>query len=530
MKLHRVSPSGSFSVYSACFRTLGIHIVSTAVASALVLGTLVPSHAVFAGSENGGPSEVERLVAAVLGPTPLEDDLRELTDGIGGRPTGSAANRAAVDWAAKTLREAGVEVHREPFEMPALWLEKRATSTVASREGTTAFSPRVAAMTYSVATPPGGLTAPLADAGRGTNEDFRRLGEAARGAFVVVETEELLDVPGLFAEYQEARQIEARAFDAGVAGLIYMGSRPRDVLYRHNASQGPDNTHPLLVMERTAAQRVLRLLRQGQALDITVELELARDGAYTAENVIGEIRGSGAPEEIVVIGAHLDSWGLGTGALDNGCNVAMLIDLARQIRRLGLRPRRTIRFALWNGEEHGLYGSWGYVKSHRNELDRHVLGASYDIGSGRITGFFTGGRTDVVDVVERSLEPVQGLGPFEQVDSPLVGTDNYDFMMEGVANLVANQASANYGPNYHAGTDTFEKVDLRQLRLNAAIAAAVTWGFANLDLSLPRQSREEIERLIEHTDLADQMRMFRLWEPWLAGERGREKNGADGAH
>lgn len=467
------------------------------------------------------PSDIDRLVAALLGPTPLVDDLRELTDRIGGRPTGSPANRAAVAWAEETLRRAGVEVRREPFEMPALWLERSARASVTSLDGTLAFSPRVAAMPYSTGTPAGGLSAPLVDGGRGAVEDFEALGARARDAFVLVATDELLDVPGLFAEYQRAPEIEARAFEAGVAGLIYMGSRQRDVLYRQNASLGPENHHPLLVMERSAAQRAQRLLRTGTELLVHLELDLQRDGPYRAENVIGEISGTGSPEEIVVVGAHLDSWGLGTGALDNGCNVAMLIDLARQIRRLGLRPRRTLRFALWNGEEQGLHGSWGYVKAHRDELDRHVMASSYDIGSGRIRGYFTGGRPEVLAVVQRALRPVQGLGPFTHVDAPLVGTDNYDFMMEGIANLVANQASANYGPNYHAATDTFEKVDLRQLRMNAAIAAAVTWGFANMDLLLPRQSRTELEQLIDRTDLRTQMARFGLWKSWRAGERGR---------
>jgi Iap family predicted aminopeptidase len=274
-------------------------------------------------------------------------------------------------------------------------------------------------------------------------------------------------------------------------------------------------------MERDAGLRALRLIRDGRALELWVTLELERGPTYESENVIGEIRGSENPEEIVVIGAHLDSWDLGTGALDNGCNVALVIDVARQISRLGLRPRRTIRFALFNGEEQGMNGSWGYVKTHRDELDQHVMASSYDIGSGRITGFFTGGRPQLVAKVASALTAVRDLGPFQHVDAPIVGTDNFDFMMEGIANLVANQDSANYGPNYHARTDTFDAVDQRQLRLNAAIAAAVTWGFAEMEFDWPRQSREQIEALIAGTDLQAQMSMMGLWDPWKRGERGR---------
>lgn len=490
--------------------------VSSSRVLALALAVLAVGSASPAATED---EDVSRLVAALLGDTPMIEDLRMLTDEIGGRPTGSEANRGAVEWAAERFREAGVEVRVEPFEMPTRWLERSAAATVEG-EGVR-FAPRIAAMPYSTGTPDGGLAAPLVDGGRGGEEDFARLGESARGAVVLVATDELLDVEGLFREYTEQATIESRAFAAGVAGVVYQGSRPGNQLYRHNAAHGRDTDRPMAVMERDAAARALRLLKAGKTLRIRLEIDVDRSGPYTSHNVIGEIRGSARPEEFVVVGAHLDSWGLGTGALDNGCNVALVIDLARQMRRLGLEPRRTIRFALFNGEEQGLFGSWGYTQTHADELDRTVMASSYDIGSGRIGGFFTGGRPEIHPVLERSLEPVAGVGPFVHPDLPIVGTDNYDFMMQGVANLVANMASANYGPNYHARSDTFDKVDLEQLRLNAAIAAAVTWGFANDEIPWRRQSRAEIQELVDSTDLGEQMKTFGVFEAWERGERGR---------
>ena len=394
--------------------------------------------------------DASRLVAALLGETPMVSDLRALTDGIGGRPTGSAANQRAFDWALERFREAGVAARKEPFQMPGLWLERSARATV---KGGGSFAARVAALPFSIGTPASGLTAPLVDAGRGGEADFAALGARAKGAFVLIETEELLDLDGLFREYVEAGHIERRAIAAGAAGLVYMSSRPGNTLARHNASLGWANRHPMMMMERDDAARALRLLRAGTPLTLTAVLDIRSGPAYTAHNVIGEIRGSTRPDEIVVLGAHLDSWDLGTGALDNGANSVMVIDIARQIARLGLRPARTIRFALWNGEEQNLNGSYGYTLGHAAELDRHVMASSYDIGTGRITGFFTGGRADLVPVLERALAPVAGLGPFTHLDVPIVGTDNYDFMMQGVPNLVANQESANYGPNYHAGSD-----------------------------------------------------------------------------
>jgi hypothetical protein len=462
-----------------------------------------------------------RLAGALLGDTPMERDLRTLTDEIGGRPTGSPANQRAFDWALGRFREAGVDAKKEPFLMPGLWLERSAKATVKGIG--VSFPARVAALPFSTGTSETGLTRPLVDGRRGTDADFKALRDRAKDAFVLIETDELKDLEGLFREYTEGAKIERRAVAAGVAGLVYQSSRPHNALARHNAALGWTNRHPMMMMERDAAARALRLLRGGKPLTITAVLDIQSGPAYQTYNVIGEIRGSTRPDEIVVIGAHLDSWDLGTGALDNGANAVMVIDVARQIRRLGLRPVRTIRFALWNGEEQGLNGSYGYTLSHAVELDRHVMASSYDIGTGRITGFFTGGRADLLPVMERALAPVAGLGPFTQVNVPIVGTDNYDFMMQGVPNLVANQESANYGPNYHARSDEFAQADLYQLRQNAAVAAAVTWGFATLDLSLPRQTAQQVDSLVRATDLAEQMRSFNVYDAWEAGKRGLRK-------
>ncbi|MFQ5719820.1 MAG: M28 family metallopeptidase [Acidobacteriota bacterium] len=502
-------------------RRLGFALLA-ALPTVAVLGAARPAN---------GPAEVRDLVAALLGPTPMTEDLRRLTDEIGGRPTGSAANRAAVEWALRTLEAAGVPARRESFTMPAGWLERRAVATIRFDDvplagdtdgGGGEFPARIAAMPFSAPTPTDGFDAPLLDAGRGEDTAIAGLGQAARGALLLVGTDELLDVDGLFREYREATRIEARAVAAGAAGVVYVGSRPDNLLHRHVASRGSDNESLLMVIERSRGLRALRLLRAGHRLRMHVVLDIATSGPYRSDNVIGEIRGATDPDEYVVIGAHLDSWGLGTGALDDGCNVAMIIDIARQIRRLDLHPRRTIRFCLFNGEEQGMFGSWAYVRQHADELDRHVMASAYDIGSGRITGMYTNGRPELIPVVDRLLAPVSGLGPFIHVDEPIVGTDNFDFMLEGVANLVASQESANYGPNYHAGSDTFDKVDLGQLRLNGAIAAAMTWGFASTDVTWNRQDRAAVETLVRETSLAEQMKMFPpVWEAWARGARGR---------
>ena len=476
--------------------------------------------ALLISSTAAAQDDVARLVAAMLGDTPVSDDLHELTDTIGGRVTGTEANRKAVAWALTKLRQAEVSANAEDFEMPYQWQENIVTATVS---GDVNFDTNVVAKPFSTAAE--ALEAPLVDGGLGTDADFERLGDKANGAWVLVETPVLDDqagLAGLFAEYGDAAKIEPRAFAADVAGVVFMSSRPKNLMYRHNASAGGENKYPLLVMDREHAQRALRLIRSGHDLSVTATIGVESGYSYTATNVIAEIPGSSRPEEIVLFGAHLDSHDLGTGALDNGVNVSMLINIARQITRLGLQPERTIRLALWNGEEQMMVGSYRYAEQHQDELDNHIVATSFDIGSGRTTGFFTGGRPDLIPLVDRYLEPVAGLGPFQQIDVPIVGTDNYDFMMEGVPNLVAAQSDANYASNYHAESDTYDKVDQQQLRLNSAIAAAVIWGFANDAERLPRHTHDEIQALIDSTNLADQMKNMALWDSWVEGSRGRQ--------
>ncbi|PYS94629.1 MAG: peptidase M28, partial [Acidobacteria bacterium] len=151
-----------------------------------------------------------------------------------------------------------------------------------------------------------------------------------------------------------------RAAAAGVAGLILVGGRDRGLLYRHNAEFGESLApFPMAIVAREDGLRLARLADEGAA---RVRLSLAVTGgpAFASRNVLAEIRGRERPDEVVLAGAHLDSWELGTGALDNGANCAMLLDVARQMAALEVRPRRTVRFVLFTVEEQGLFGSLGY--------------------------------------------------------------------------------------------------------------------------------------------------------------------------
>ncbi|MFK7934206.1 MAG: M28 family peptidase, partial [Saprospiraceae bacterium] len=292
-------------------------------------------------------NDVQNLVATLLGETPIEEDLQELCDKIGGRVPGTEANEKAVEWGLDKFRSSGVNADLEPFEMPVKWIPRE---TNAELTGDLNYLPRMVAK-YKA--PAGRFAGDLIYVGMGTDADFAKLKASVKGKIVLVETDLCLDINGLFAEYAAATTAEINARKAGVKAVVFMSSRPRGLLYRFLTMQGTDNNLPQFVMAREDAQRCIRVLEDGGTMEINIYNQAEAGAAFIANNVIAEIRGSEYPDEIVVIGSHIDSWALGTGANDNGCNVSMMIDIARQMKKLGIQPKRTIRFALWNGEEQG---------------------------------------------------------------------------------------------------------------------------------------------------------------------------------
>ncbi len=450
----------------------------------------------------------------------MEEDLRVLTDEIGGRVTGSPSYEAALKWGVEAFRRAGVDsVRLEAYDAPARWEAKSATAAVLSPYR---FPLRVVSFALAPSTP-AGLTAPLVDAGTGGRADFEKLGAKGKGAIALVRTKPMKSFEDLFAEYLMGPEMLDAARKSGVSAILFLSSRPSDLLYRHQVSlDGTVSSLPMALIAREDGMRLARLLEKGREMKVSLELKNRIGGAWRPENVVAEIRGSEKPEEVVLLGAHLDSWELGTGALDNGVNCALVVEVARALAAGG-RPRRTVRFVLFTGEELGLLGSRGYVASHRGEMDRHVAAIIHDIGDGRITGYYDNGRPELTAALAPVLEPVAAWGSNHFSDEALLGTDNFDFLLEGVPNLVANQEAERYLPDYHAESDTFDKVDFREARLNAAIAAVTTAGIANASARPgARQSRAEVAKVLEKSGVADQMKAYSLWSEWESGKRGRK--------
>src|SRR5438046_7045043 len=225
-----------------------------------------------------------------------------------------------------------------------------------------------------------------------------------------------------------------------------MGARERLLLYRHtNSLVGQIDKITQAVGAREDAMRLARAVaaHPGQ-VRARFSMPNKVGGPTEQENIVGEIRGREKPDEVVILAAHLDSWELGTGALDNGCNAALVTEAARAIKATGLLPRRTIRFVLFSGEEQGTVGSFEYVKAHRAELDKIRAMITFDAGIGRLTGYSLGGRRDTEAGVREVLKPLESWGANNPTYDASFGTDNFDFLLEGVPTLGAKQEHANY--------------------------------------------------------------------------------------
>lgn len=480
-------------------------------------------------------NEVNQVIQAALQPSPLETNLQRLTDEIGGRVPGTPAMQHAIAWGVQAFTAAGADsVHTEGFTIPNSWSEgaTEMTATTAYQVdaskvgGGTVLSPfRVRAVSEAWAPALAPVKhVPVVDVGDGSEAGFKKAGDIS-GKVVLVHTVVLKTWDDLFAEYAKAPPAIDLAVKGKARAVAFMATREHDILYRHtNSGAGEIDRLPIVLVAREDGERMARLLAAGNLVWADLSIPNVIGGPIKSSNVVAEIRGSEKPDEFVILGAHLDSWDLGTGALDNGCNAALVVDALRAIKASGVKPRRTIRFILFSGEEQGLIGSRLYAYNHRAELDKAAGVIVYDSGTGKTTGFSIGGRKDFLYVAKNLIAP---LAQFDVKDVKLDmewGTDHFDFMLEGVPTFVADQLEANYMENYHAISDTYDKVDFPQLKRHVAEAAALSVELADLPEKIgPRLTHDQIEQTIRDTNSVELFKAFGIWDDWTSGQRGRQK-------
>ena len=480
-------------------------------------------------------NDANQVIQAALQPSPLENNLQRLTDEIGGRVPGTLAMQHAVRWGVDAFTAAGADsVHTEAFTIPYSWAEGATEMTATTSfelssanvgAGTLLSTFRVHAV--SVAWAPALAPVkhvPMVDVGGGTEADFQKAGDVS-GKIVLVHTAVLKTWDDLFAEYAQAPPAITLAVKGKARAVAFMASREHDILYRHtNSGAGEIDRLPAVIVAREDGERIARLLAAGRLVWADLSIPNQIGGPIKSSNVVAEIRGSEKPDEFVILGAHLDSWELGTGALDNGCNAALVIDALRAIKASGVKPRRTIRFILFSGEEQGLIGSRAYAFNHRAELDKAAGVIVYDSGSGKTTGFSVGGRKDVLPTAKELIVPLAQFGVKELPTNMEWGTDHFDFMLEGVPTFVAEQEEANYLENYHAVSDTYDKVDFAQLKKHVAEAAVLAVGLGNLPEKIgPRLTHDQIEQTMRDTNSVEMLKADGIWDDWVSGKRGREK-------
>jgi carboxypeptidase Q len=212
-------------------------------------------------------------------------------------------------------------------------------------------------------------------------------------------------------------------------------------------------------------------------------------------NTVGEIRGSERPGQVVILGAHLDSWDLGTGVTDNGVGSMVVLEAARVLTRSGLKPRRTIRFILFAGEEQGLIGSRRYAAAHAAEADSVQAVLVIDNGTGRIVGQALQGRSELAELWRTLLVPVADLGATVVREDVKTGTDHLSFVPYGIPGFNFDQEPRGYFHTHHSQSDTYDKAVPDDLRQAGAVMAVTAWELANLTELLPRGPKSEPEKI-----------------------------------
>jgi hypothetical protein len=264
--------------------------------------------------------------------------------------------------------------------------------------------------------------------------------------------------------------------------------------------------------------------------------------SHQRENVVAEIRGREKPDEWVLLGAHLDSFALNSSVVDEACDATLVIEAARDIQLTGVRPRRSIRFVLFGGRardhivrlesgrgvaqelenDQRTAGSWAYVRGHGNDLDRLRAAILFDASAGEMKAFVLNGRHDIEPGIREAMKPVISMGGTNLTFDASLGIDSLDFLLEGIPTVEAAAIDAVDTGGHGASSNSPEKIDIKNLKRDTAIAAVTIFGIAERSEPLgPRLSRAEIESLLKTAGLAEQMKTKQLWPLWKSGERGR---------
>ena len=413
--------------------------------------------------------------------------LDYLCNKIGPRMSGSPQAAAAVQYVAEQFRELGLEVSLEPVSVPH-WVRGQETAELVKIPGAQpGFKQKVivTALGGSVATPPEGITAPVV-----VVKDFEELDklgkEAVRGKIVLFNVAfdtKLADAGFSHEAYVRVVPYRVtgakRAAELGAAASLLRSIGPRNFRLAHTGSVGyfGGPKIPAAATSAEDADLIAHLYREGPVvMHLVLTPNILPD--ERSANVIADLRGSEHPEQIVIVSAHLDSWDLGTGAIDNGAGIAEILQAARVFQQMKLRPKRTIRFIAWMNEENAANGGNGYdqyAQDHRSELPKHVADIEIDVGTWHPVGYEVYASESLLN----ALRPMQSV--LGKISSGVVqrrpGHGDMDDFMPGFEPFVDNRT---YYDSHHTVADTFAMIDPKGIQENAALVGVLGYAMASV--------------------------------------------------
>jgi carboxypeptidase Q len=447
---------------------------------------------------------VDAIIAEGMQRSHAGPDLEYLTDVIGPRLTATQSLKRANDWTAQKFREYGLaNVHLEPWKFGQSW-----TRGPAAVRMTAPHERWLNAVSWAWAPGTNGpVNGDVVYMDAVTRADFdARFAGKLRGKWVLTRGPITIwnpDGPAMthadsvhldslrraqFATPPSAFRDSLVAVLAGqgIAGYVTSGAKQFGL---ETMSGSPARIYPFpyIVVDNESFNQMHRLLGRSErvALEANVQNTLGSD-SVVVYNTVAEIRGTEKPDEVVLLGAHLDSWDMGTGATDNATGSIAVLEAARILQASGLRPKRTIRFVLFSGEEEGLYGSRMYARDHAAELPKFQSVLVLDNGTGRILGMALQGRNELRDMWTAMFAPAGALGPFNVRAGNKGGTDHLSFLPYGVPGFNYDQEGRGYDHTHHSQIDTYDHAVIPDLMQAATVMAVNAYQLANLDELLPR--------------------------------------------
>jgi hypothetical protein len=482
----------------------------------------------FAGGQAGSPLDREAL--AKLKQQAFENSqaapvFEMLTSTIGPRLTASPAHKRAAEFARDRLAGYGLEnVKLEPWKFGRGWsLEKLTVDMVEPR-----YFPLLGyADAWSSSTPGEIVAAPVLVAGK-TPEEIAALAASLKGAIVLTQPAvtnfirsdrpqpsdpNYIPQSAAYATNSRVRPLTARAAAPGNAQQLAQALKAAGVAVQLKPSRGEHGTVfvggrddgpgsvPSITLSGEHYNMILRMLEQNipVRLRVNVQTKFYDSDQGNAYNVLADLPGSdpAVRDEIVMIGAHLDSWHTGTGATDNADGSTTVMEAMRMLKASGLRPRRTIRVALWGGEEQGLLGSRAWVLEHlageKNQPARDKMDVYFNIdnGTGPIYGWFAQSDPAAKQIFDGWLEPLKESGARRNTIESVGSTDHLSFIAAGVPGFNPIQDYVNYDVRtHHTNMDTADRVNVADIRQAALMMAAFAYDAAMADQKLPRPKEE----------------------------------------